>query len=164
MNIIRLLFLFFAMALIFPGCASPPGVSGSLGYGQERRVAIVGENVSPEIALYYQRQFDCKVWFVPPQSMMKDSKQVLFKGIGPSMAMRSLINELKSINYTVGRWEIIVPGTGEDYFLATLQNMQSGALAHARGEVVLTDSKSNKFMEAQVARVSGRNFVVAYVK
>ena len=59
-----------------------------------------------------------------------------------------MINELKSINYTLGRWEIIVPKIGEGYFLATLKDMETGSLAHARGDIVLTDSKGNKEMES----------------
>jgi hypothetical protein len=144
------------------GCITPPGVSGNLGYGQERRVVIVGEKVAKEIAAYYQHRYDAKVWFTPPdQGQMKVSFKEIFR-LGPSVAMRSLINELKSIDYTLGRWEIIVPGTGEDYFLATLKNMETGSLAHARGNIVLADSKSNKDMEAQVARVTGNSFFVTY--
>src|ERR1700679_3078576 len=91
------------------GCITGPGVSGNLGYSQERRVVIVGEKVSQDIAVYYQRRYDAMVWFTPTQGIIKDSAQVILKGIGPSPAMRSLINELKSINYSLGRWEIIVP-------------------------------------------------------
>ncbi len=147
---------------MFCGCVTPPGFSGNLGYSQDRRVVIVGENVSQDIAVYYQRRYDAMVWFTPTQGMMKDSEQVMLKGFGPSQAMRSLINELKSIDYTLRPWEIIVPGVGEGYFLATLKNMETGSLAHARGNIVLTDSKGNKDMEAQVARVTNDSFFVTY--
>ena len=76
--------------------------------------------------------------------------------------MRSLINELESVNYTMGRWEIIVPRIGEGYFLATLKNMETGALSKARGNVVLIDSSGNKDMEAQVSRVTNNSFFVTY--
>ena len=51
-------------------------------------MVIVGEKVSQEIAVYYQRRYDAKVWFTPTQGMMKDSEQVILKGFGPSSAMR----------------------------------------------------------------------------
>jgi hypothetical protein len=143
------------------GC-TPPGMGGSLGYSPERRVVIVGENVPQDIALYYQRKYDAMVWYTPPKGMVKDSEQVIFKGFGPSVAMRSLINELESINYTVGNWEIIVPGITEGYFLETLKNMSSGSLSHARGDFVLIDSKGNKDIEAQALRLGGGNFFVSY--
>ncbi len=144
------------------GCGTPAGVSGNLGYSQERRVVIVGEKVSQDIALYYQRRYDAMVWFTPTQGMVEDSTKVILKGLGPSQAMKSLINELKSIDYSLGRWEIIVPKIGEGYFLATLKDMETGALAQARGDIVLIDSKGNKDMEAQVARVTNNSFFVTY--
>ena len=144
------------------GCITGPGATGNLGYSQDRRVVIVGEKVPPQIAVYYQRRYDAKVWYTPTQGMMKDSEQVILKGFGPSVAMRTLINELKSIDYSLGRWEIIVPGIAEGYFLATLKDMETGALAHARGNVVLIDSKGNKDLETQVGRVTGNNFFVTY--
>ena len=148
--------------LTLGGCITGPGAPGDLGYSQDRRVVIVGEKVSPEIAEYYQRRYDAKVWYTPTEGLMKDSEQVILKGFGPSVAMRTLINELKSIDYTMRRWEIIVPGIAEGYFLATLKDMDTGALAHARGDVVLIDSKGNKDMEVQVGRVTDNNFFVTY--
>jgi hypothetical protein len=162
MNRIRVFNLYFFCSLIFTGCVTAPGVSGNLGYSQDRRVVIVGEKVSPEIAVYYQRRYDAMVWFTPTQGKLKDSAEIVLKGLGPSQAMLSLINELKSINYTLGRWEIIVPGIAEGYFLATLKDMQTGDLANARGNIVLIDSKGNKSMETQVGRVTNNNFFVTY--
>ena len=69
---------------------------------------------------------------------------------------------LESIDYSLGSWEIIVPKIGEGYFLATLKDMETGSLAHARGDIVLIDSKGNKDMEAQVARVTDNSFFVTY--
>jgi hypothetical protein len=162
MNVIRHFCLLVLCPLLLSGCITGPGVSGNLGYSQDRRVVIVGEKVSQDIAVYYQRRYDAMVWFTPTQGFMKDSAQVVLKGLGPSEAMRSLINELKSINYSLGRWEIIVPKIAEGYFLATLKDMGAGTLAHARGDIVLIDSKGNKDMEAQVARVSDGSFFVTY--
>src|SRR5579863_2036591 len=119
MNIRRSFYFLIISSLVLSGCITGPGVSGNLGYSQERRVVIVGEKVSRDIAVYYQRRYDAMVWFTPTQGLMKDSAQVVLKGLGPSQAMRSLINELKSIDYSLGRWEIIVPRIGEGYFLAT---------------------------------------------
>ena len=147
---------------LFSGCVPPPGARGNLGYSQDRRVVIVGEKVSQDIAVYYQRRYDAMVWFTPSKGMMADSEEVVFRGIGPSVPMRSLINELKSIDYTVGRWEIIIPGIGEGYFLATLKDMDTASLAHARGNIVLIDSKGNKDIESQVARVTQGSFFVTY--
>src|SRR5665213_1384362 len=136
MNTTRLFYFSVFSSLMLSGCITGPGVSGNLGYGQDRRVVIVGEKVSQDIAVYYQRRYDAKVWYTPTQGLMKDSAQVIFKGLGPSQAMRSLINELESINYSLGRWEIIVPKIGEGYFLATLKDMATGSLAQARGDIV----------------------------
>jgi len=159
---IRILYILILSPILITGCITPPGVRGDLGYSQDRRVVIVGEKVSQDIAVYYQRRYDAMVWFTPTQGIVKDSAQVILKGFGPSVAMRSLINELKSINYSVGRWEIIVPKIGEGYFLATLKDMETGSLAQARGNIVLIDSKGNKEMETQVARVTNNNFFVTY--
>jgi hypothetical protein len=150
------------IGLLLSGCTASSGVSGNLGYSQDRRVVIIGEKVSREIAVYYQRRYDAMVWFTPTQGVVKDSAQVILKGLGPSEAMRALINELKSIDYSVGRWEIIVPKIGEGYFLETLKDMDTDSLGHARGNIVLIDSKGNKEMEAQVARVTSNNFFVTY--
>src|SRR5207244_883700 len=95
-------FLLVLTSLVLCGCVTGPGASGALGYGQDRRVVIVGEKVSQEIAVYYQRRYDAKVWFTPSQGKVKDTEEVILKGIGPSVAMRSLINELKSIDYSLG--------------------------------------------------------------
>ncbi len=153
---------FLLSCVLLSGCVTGPGASGTLGYSHDRRVVIVGEKVSQEIAVYYQRRYDAMVWFTPTQGLVKDSAQVILKGLGPSPAMRSLINELKSINYSLGPWEIIVPGIAEGYFLATLKDMETGSLAQARGDIVLTHSKANKDVEAQVARVTNNNFFVTY--
>jgi len=162
MNIDRPFILGLIACLMFSGCLTDPGASGNLGASNDRRVVIVGENVSADIAVYYQRRYDAMVWYTPAKGMMADTSEVVLKNFGLTHAMKSLINELKSINHTVRRWEIIVPKTGEEYFLATLKNMDTACLAHARGNIVLIDSKGNKDMEAQVARVTSGNFFVTY--
>lgn len=162
MNICRWLLSGLMSCIMLCGCITGPGAGGNLGASNDRRVVIVGEKVSAGIAGYYQRRYDAMVWFTPTRGLIDDSSEVILKGFGPSHAMRSLINELKSINYTVRRWEIIVPQIGEGYFLATLKNMETGSLAHARGNIVLIDSKSNKDIEAQIERVTQKNFFVTY--
>jgi len=160
MNIRSITYL--SVSLMLSGCITGPGASGNLGYSQDRRVVIVGEKVSPDIAVYYQRRYDAMVWFTPTQGKLKDSAEIILKGLGPSEAMRSLINELKSINYSIGRWEIIVPGIAEGYFFATLKDMETGSLAQARGNIVLIDSKGNREIEAQIQRVTQGSFFVTY--
>ena len=162
MNKVYFFCLLMVSSLMLGGCITGPGASGNLGYSQDRRVVIVGEKVSQDIAVYYQRRYDAMVWFTPTQGMLKDSAQVILKGLGPSRPMRSLINELMSINYTLGRWEIIVPKIAEGYFLATLKDMSAGSLSHARGNIVLIDSKGNRDIEIQVARVTDNGFFVTY--
>ncbi|MDE2231526.1 MAG: hypothetical protein KGJ95_05625 [Candidatus Omnitrophica bacterium] len=162
MNLRSLTFILLFLSLpALSGCISPPGVSGTLGYSRERRVVIVGERVPTDIALYYQRRYNAMVWFTPPQGRLKDWAHRTLQ-LGPSQAMRSLINELESTDYTMGRWEIIVPGMAEKYVLATLKHMKTGSLSHAWGDFVLIDSKGNKAIEAQVQRVTGGSFFVSY--
>lgn len=140
----------------------PPSTQGSLGYGDARRVVVVGERVAEGIALYYQRKYDAVVWFTPSEGVLADSTSKILKGIGPSYAMRALARELKSINYTVGRWEILIPKIAEGYFLTTLKHMPTNSLSKARGMVVLIDSSGNADMEQEVQRVSDGNIFVSY--
>ncbi len=161
MNLLNKTILVLMIALVLGGCAGTPSLQGHLGYEDGRRVVIVGEKVDPGIAEYYQRAYDAMVWFTPSEGKIVDSANRLIE-IGPTKAMRMLIAELKSINYTVGRWEIIVPKIAEGYFLAVLSRMERNSLEKARGMVVLIDSAGNKEMEAQVKRVTGDNFFVTY--
>ena len=158
---IRYMVLVMNLLLALSGCATPPSTTGSLGYEESRRVVIVGENVNPNLAVYYKKEYDALVWFTPYQGKItNNANNFLQSGFGPSVAMRSLIRELKSINYSLGVWEIIVPGVTENYFLASLKNMEDRSLSKARGAVILIDSKSNKDIEAQLKRVTDGNFFV----
>jgi hypothetical protein len=160
----RLLGLILSLFLLLAGCSTaPPRTTGTLGFEDSRRVVIVGENINPYIATYYQHKYDALVWFTPYEGhFVNKASNFLQNGFGSSTAMRSLIAELKSVNYTVGKWEIIVPGIAEGYFLATLKNMDDHSLAKARGSIVLPESKGNKEMEQQVLRVTDGNFFVEY--
>lgn len=162
MYMYRQLILIMAFFGLAAGCASGPVERGHLGYVDGRRVVIVGEKVDPGIAEYYQRAYDAMVWFTPSGGKIADSANRLVEGVGASRGMRMLMAELISINYTIGRWEIIIPKIAEKYFLATLSHMKTGALAKARGMIVLIDSTGNKEMEVQVKRVTGDNFFVTY--
>ena len=50
MNIYRLYILSLIVCWVFPGCITGPGASGNLGTSNDRRVVIVGEKVSADIA------------------------------------------------------------------------------------------------------------------
>ena len=153
-----------AIVLLCVGCSRLPTTQGALGYSEGRRIVIVGEHVDQAIAFYNQKKYRAPVWFTPSEGKLADTANDLIDkvNLAPSAAMLGLINELKSINYTVGRWEIIVPATGEAYFLATLHHMSNGALSKARGMVLLTESKGNPRMDREVKRVTDGNFFVSY--
>lgn len=161
MILIRLTFL---LCVLFAcGACAPVPTQARLGFSDERRLVVVGENVREDIALYYQKKYSALVWFTPYQGRISNAaNNFIESGVGPSRAMRVLINELKSINETVGRWEIIIPKIAEGYFYNALKNMPTGSLSRARGMVVLIDSKGSTDMEAQVKRVTGGNFFVTY--
>ena len=155
--------LILTLILLVTGCTRVPMTTGSLGYEDSRRVIIVGENADPNIAGYYQKKYDALVWFTPYEGQfVNKANNFLQSGLGPSVAMRSLIKELRSINYSVGQWEIFVPGMAENYFLTTLKNMEDRCLSKARGMIILLDSKGNKDIEDQLKRVTDGNFFVNY--
>ncbi len=160
----KLLGLIVLLTVLLSSCViSPPVARGSLGYEDSRRVVVVGENVDSALAGYYQNKYDALVWFTPYQGQFANkASNFLQSGFRSSVAMRSLIAELKSINYTVGQWEIIVPGIAEKYFLAVLKEMEDHFLSKARGSVVLIDSTSNKDIEIQLKRVTDGFFFVSY--
>ena len=155
--------LFLGIIILGAGCAPAPFNGGHLGFSDSRRVVIVGENVQASLAEYYQREYDCPVWFTPFEGKVANAtNNLLESGLGPSRAIRALIKELYSINYTVGRWEIIVPKIAEKYFLKALKNMQTSSLGKARGMVVLIDSSGFPEMEQEVKRVTDGFFFVTY--
>ena len=119
--------------------------------------------MEPAIAAYYQKEYQSPVWFTAYKGKIANAADNLFQsGLGSSVAMRGLIKELNSLNYTVGRWEIIIPKIAEGYFLATLKVMAKDQLSKSRGMVVLIDSSGNGEMEKEVQRVTGGNFFVTY--
>ncbi len=157
-HIVLVVFLFFCAA-----CASTLPGEGRLGSVDDRRVVIVGENIREEIALYYEKKYDALVWFTPFKGHMANTADnLLASGVGSSVARRALIKELKSINNTIGRWEIIIPKIAEKYFLNALKNMKTASLSKARGAVVLIDSNSYPEIERELRRVSDGSLFVTY--
>lgn len=147
--------------LLVSGCAHKATINGQLGFSDSRRIVIVGEHVSNDIASFYEKKYDALVWFTPPQGQIQDTFSGIMRGVRPSYAMQALVAELKSINYTIGSWEIIVPKIAEAYVAATLKHMPTGSLSKARGMIILIDSPANKEIEAQIKRVSKGSFFVS---
>lgn len=157
--------IFLTCALFFlASCGPGPSVpKGRLGYSEFRRLVVAGENVKPEIAAYYKKEYQAVVWYTPYRGRVANATDNFFEsGIGPSRSMRALVGELQSINHTVGRWEIIVPKIGEKYFFNTLKSMKTSSIAKARGMVVLTESSEFPEIEREALRVSDGNFFVVF--
>jgi len=150
--------------LLLSGCATTPSAtSGNLGKSQYRNVVILGEHVSAEIAQEYANKYNAMVLYNPGRGFLADKvSNSLQRTIGPSRAMRDMINELKSLNNTEGEWKLIVPELAEKYFLVGLKNMEDGALSHAKATVHLIESSKNELIEIEVSRVSGGAFVIKY--
>jgi hypothetical protein len=159
----NLLLLLALVSFMSSGCQPAPAFRGQLGFSDARRLVVIGENVRPDIVAFYEKEYSALVWSTPYEGKMSSAATKFVNSvIGPTAAMRSLIAQLKSINDTVGRWEIIVPKIGEKYFLTALKHMHTGGLARARGMVVLLDSSGMPEMEREVQRVTDGNFFVAY--
>ncbi len=161
---VRLLLVLVASSLAGLGGCATAIPEGKLGVSDIRRIIIVGENVQPAIAQYYAKKYEAQVWFTPRESgAVAHAADNLFQsGFGASADQRRLIGDLKSINYTVGRWEIIVPQVAEKYFLTALKRMPKASMSKARGMVVLTESSGHPDMEKEVLRVTGGTFFVTY--
>lgn len=149
--------------LSLSACAGPLPTKGTLGYSEERKVVIVGENVDKAIAAYYQKKYDALVWFTSYQGEVGNfANNVVESGLGPSKPMRALINQLLSINQTIGRWEIYIPKIAEKYFLITLKHMERGSLAKARGAIILLDAAYAPEVQREVHRVTQGSFFVEF--
>ena len=164
MDFLTFRLFFISVLALLSSCDPCPSVPpGALGYSESRRLVVAGENVKPEIAAYYGKEYQGQVWSTPYRGRVANATDNLLEsGIGPSRSMRSLVGELQSINHTFGRWEIIVPKMGEKYFFNTLKNMRTSSLAKARGMVVLTENSNFPGMEREVQRVSDGNSFVMY--
>ncbi len=156
-------FVCACMLTALTACATPIAQKGSLGYSDKRNIVVVGENVEESIAEYYQKKYDALVWFTPYQgSVANFTNNIVESGIGPSKPMRSLIVQLKSMNQTMGRWQVYIPKIAESYFIRTLKHMENGSLSKARGSVILIDSNHAPEVEKEVNRVSDGSFFVEF--
>lgn len=156
-------FIGLLSVILFSACAGPLPTKGDLGFTEKRNIVIVGENVEPTIAEYFQKKYDGLVWYTPYQGNVANSiNNVVESGLGPSKPMRALIVQLKSINQTVGRWNIYIPKIAEKYFLRTLKHMETGSLAKARGSIILIDSSYAPEIEKEMNRVSAGGFFLEF--
>ncbi len=155
---------FLFISLLLSGCATTPSLnSGTLGRSEIRNVAILGEHVSLETAQYTANKYNARVLYSRSRGGLADAVSSSLSGtMGPSRAMRDIINELKSINNSDGSWKLIIPSSVERYFLVTLRNMEDKAITNAQGQIILLESSANKEIEQEVVRVFGSGFEVIY--
>lgn len=154
---IYLILLFAALA----GC-SIAASSGQMGKSEYRRFVVLDRATGDE-AMQYAGKYDASVLFTESRSGIADAvTKGLTATLGPSSAMKGLMNELRSISNTLGEWEIIVPGVTERYFLVTLRNMEDNAVSNVSGKVRLVDSIENSEIDKEVSRVFGDSFQVIY--
>lgn len=158
--------LFYILVIFFlSGCATTSSsTSGNLGKSHYRNVVILGEHVGfSDIDKQYSEKYNAIVLYTRGRGMFSDGVSKAITGtFGPSKAMRDVINELKSINYTEGEWKLIIPQMAERYFLVTLRNMEDGSLANVNGAIYLIDSQGNEPIEQEAKRVSHGSLAVRY--
>lgn len=152
------------VSLLVSGCVTIPSPSsGNLGKSGYRNVVILGEHINREIAQDYANKYDARVLYTQGRGFLANTVSNSFRGtLGPSRAMRDIVNELKSINNTEGMWKLIIPPLAEKYFLVTLRNMEDNSILNAHGQVVLQESSANEEIKQEVVRVFGNNFEVIY--
>ena len=150
---------------LLSGCATTPSATtGSLGKSQYRNVVILGEHINSEIGQQYADKYKARVLYPPGRGFLADAVSNSMRGtLGPSRAMRDIINELKSINNTEGEWTLVIPSLEEKYFLVVLRNMEDGAISNVKATVYLVDESSkNEALEIEVKRVSGGSSSIKY--
>lgn len=137
--------------------APPPG---KIGLAEKRRYLVL-HRASVLEATQYADTYNVTVLYHETRGITAD---VMTKGlttiVGPSRAMKHLINELKSMSNTSGEWEFIIPRVAERYFLVTLRNMEDHSVTNASGKVILVDSHENTNISSEVNRVMGEGFKV----
>ena len=153
----------FAMVLL-AGCATTPSpTSGALGQSPYRTVVILGEHRDRELAQHYADTYNARVLYTPGHDLIADAVSTSMRGtLGPTRAMRDLIEDLESLNHIGGAWTLIVPSVAERYFLVALRNMADGALSNAHATVWLPESAQNDAITTEVERVSGGAFTMRY--
>lgn len=151
------------LSAVLAGCIMAP-LPGQLGQSEYRRLVVLNRATQDE-AGQYANQYNAKVFYTQTRGVMADAVTKGIVGtVGPSRAMKQLMNELRSISNTSGEWEIIVPGVTERYFLVTLRNMEDNAVSNSSGEIRLVDSTENSVIAQEVNRVLGNSFKVVYGK
>jgi hypothetical protein len=131
-----------------------------MGKSEYRRFVVLDRATGDE-ARQYAGKYDASVLFTESRGGIADAvTNGLTATLGPSSAMKGLMNELRSISNTSGEWEIIVPGVVERYFLVTLKNMEDSAVSNSSGKVRLVDSVENSEIDKEVNRVLGDGFKV----
>lgn len=148
--------------LMIAGCATTP-TKETLGTRPERTIVILGEHHDESLAKRYAQRYSAIVLYTPSRGPIADVVSSSLRAtLGPSSAMKWLMQELKSMNGTGGSWTLIIPRVAERYFAVTLRNMADGALAQAYGTVRLVDSVNDAAVEQEVQRVSNGSFTVQY--
>lgn len=156
--------LIFILAVFLGGCATT-GYQGRLNNVEFRKLVILGEQINNNTADVYAKKFNAVVFFTPNRGAIAAS---IVKGltgtIGPSSAMKSLMNDFRSISNTSGEWEIVVPDIAERYVLVILRNMEDNAVINASGKFNFCDSENNLSFASEVKRVFGNDFDVEFGK
>src|SRR3989338_5840405 len=111
------------LSAVLAGC-SIAASSGQMGKSVHRRFVVLDRATGDE-ARQYARKYDSSVLFTESRGGIADAvTKGLTATLGPSSAMKGLMNELRSLSNTSGEWEIIVPAAIERYFLVTLRNIE----------------------------------------
>jgi hypothetical protein len=159
----RKLFTYLPIIFLLAGCVTTAKSGLRIGTTEHRRLIILGEHIPDSTAKDYANKYNSLVYYTPSRGAIADSVSSSLRGtLGPSSAMRSLIEELKSINNTDGFWKLIVPKVAERYFLVTLKNMGDNSISNAKGEIILPESQKNQEIEMEIKRVTNGSFIVNY--
>ena len=152
------------VSVLISGCATTPSPgSGTLGKSGYKNVVILGEHVNRETAQHYANKYNARVLYTSGRGFLANAVSNSLRGtLGPSRAMRDVIEELESINNTGGIWKLIIPSSAERYFLVVLRNMEDNAIVNTHGQIILPESSANEEIDQEVARVFGKGFEVIY--
>jgi len=154
--------IIFCLFLLLGGCATAAS-QGRLNNVEFRKFVILGEQVSSDTAVLYANKFNAKVFYTPSRGAIAAGVVKGLTGtLGPSSAMKSLMNDFRSMSNTSGEWEIVVPNIAERYVLVALRNMENGAVVNAKGKFYLCESKENSAFVSEVKRVFGDGFNVEF--
>lgn len=156
--------VWFIICLALSGC-SIAASEGTIGRSEHSRFIVLGESVNKEEVQQYANQYNAVVFFTPSRGMLAGAvTRGLTSTLGPSSAMKGLMNEFRSMSNSLKDWEVIIPKRTERYLLITLRNMEDNAVVNAEGKIILPESSVNGEIEKEVARVFGNTFEVNYDK